>query len=359
MKPNKGSLGRVALLVLLGLVLVGGVSYAFWQNKSGTTTLMPQEVSTGNTTATSTQATQQQQNTSSSASVSIISPKAGATLVSGKTSTIQISFSSDFAKKVGALIDAGNSAATQPLSMGLLSKRTGEIITLPPPSNRELHSDVINGSLIRTGSFSFALTPRTAVVANEWNGASRTYLVPGEYKVVVYSRNANAEGAIGKIYTTNDGWFSITNGTQAGVSFEILQPQGEQSFSKGDTLALRWRLAGSDTSFIPKYFSAELVPADYTKQYAGTFSGFSSCRLTSTFGGIAIPASNTFDWSVPTSAAGVPHLADPETPLCSMTGVPAGKYRIIANISTCSGHGCMEDNNQISISDTSGVIVVK
>ena len=300
-------------------------------------------------------------NTSATSPVAIVNPKAGDVITSGQTSTVQISFSNDFSKKVGGLMDVGNSAAIQPLSMGLLSKRTGEIITMPPPTNRDLWSDVIDGSKIRAGNYTFSFTPRTAVVGSEWNNvAPPTYLVPGQYKVVVYTRNAISENAIGKIYVTNDDWFTVNNGSQNGVAFAVTQPQAGQSFSKGSTLSLRWNLTGSDANFVPKYFSAELVPADQSKMYTGVFSGFSSCRLTSTFTGIAIPQSNTFDWVVPVSGTGVPHLADPEIPLCSMTGVPSGQYRIVASVSSCSGFGCDSySSNPEGISDSSGIIEIK
>ncbi len=326
-----------------------------WQNKNGITITTFGRGAVGPKTRAAMMQTCSQTNQNSH--VSVVVPKAGDVVVSGKTTTVQIAFSDDIVKKVESFISARKSNFEFIIfSMGLLSKRTGEIIPLNDSGI----------SSIRSGLFTFTFTPRTAVAGDAWikskalDATNRpVYLVGGEYKVVFRTKDGDrdAENITGKIYSTNDGWFTIQSGEQSGVSFEITHPQGEQSYSKGDVVPLQWRILGSDADFVPKYFSAELVPADDAK--IGTFSGVSSCRLTSTFGGIAIPSPNTFDWTIPTSGTGMRHLADAEVPLCSMTGVPTGKYRIVANISTCSGFGCWEDPKAMSISDSSGIFEIR
>lgn len=296
--------------------------------------------------------------------ITIVSPKTGDVVVSGKQATVQLSFSKSFSEKVDGILASGNQYAGQPLSMGLLSERTGKIITLMPLTNQYMHSDVIDISEIRTGAFIYPFVPRTAVVGSEWNsGTNPTYLPPGRYRVVVYTRDAGSEGAIGKIQTSGD-WFTVSSGAQSGVSLQVTQPLNGQSYSKGATVPLRWTLSGTDTAFVPRYFTASLVQATPENEQKGDTFTQTLCVLDSTgVSGTVAPQSQSLDWAIPTSATGIPanFREEFDTRYCSMSGVPSGKYRIDVRVNTCSGPACYGSNNSspLGISDSSGVFEIK
>jgi hypothetical protein len=289
--------------------------------------------------------------------ITIMSPKAGDTVVSGTKANVQISFSKSFSDKVDGLLAAGNTFAAQPLSMGLLSERTGEIMTLSPIDGHYFHSDVIDHSDIHVGAYTYPFIPRTAMVSGEWQ-SHPNYLPPGRYKVVVNTRNEGSQNAIGRVYVEGD-WFTISSGNQAGISFQVTSPTAGQVFTKGSTLPLRWSITGSDSGFVPKYFYASLlsVGPDNTPRYQFTASG-TLCSLTTTYGGIAIPPTSSLDWMIPTAGTGESKPMGEQTATCDVTGVKPGKYQIEASINDCSGVGCMSQT-VLQPSDSSGVFEIR